>query len=518
MISNFQKAEDKMSNPPYEKKGPRLFLLEQGQKDQAYIKKAHSDTLELSKEEMKRLGYQVIDMLVNHMVKLKDKPVSRHASRKKMEALLKEPLPEEPTHYEQTLKQLETCVFSNMMHLDHPRFFAFVSSPSNFVSVMGDLLASGYNVFSGLWMTSSGPAQIELTTLDWLKELLGLSVFGSGIFVSGGSMANLTGLRLAIYTKLQGVDKTKAVVYCSDQTHSSVEKAVLALGLSSHQLVKIPSDENFTLPVALLEKAICEDMKEGKLPFCVIANAGTTNTGAIDPIKAIHAVCEAYGQLWLHVDGAYGAAARISKQGEILLKDLTLADSLSVDPHKWLFQPYEIGCLLVKQPMLLQQAFHILPEYLKDAQPKETEVDFSNQGLQLTRGFRALKLWMSLKVFGAASFRKAVGHGIDLAAFAQTALEKRPQWQVVSAATLGILTFRYLPSGASLAETNALNKEIVEQMVSIGYAMVSSTELKGKVVLRLCIINPRTTKHDIDNTIRLLDGIAKSIEASKAIL
>jgi glutamate/tyrosine decarboxylase-like PLP-dependent enzyme len=289
------------------------------------------------------------------------------------------------------------------------------------------------------------------------------------------------------------------------------------LGFAPDQLRKIPSDTRFTLSVEVLKEIIEKDKKEGKVPFCVVANAGTTNTGAVDPIVSIHEICSKEG-IWLHVDGAYGAAGRLSFKGGKLLADLSLADSLSVDPHKWLFQPYEIGCLLVKNAQWLTQAFHVLPEYLKDAQPKEQEVDFSNQGLQLTRGFRALKLWMSLKVFGAASFRKAVNWGIHLAEVAQAELSKLDCWQIVTEAQLGVVTFRYLPAGASHIEANILNKEIVEHMIKAAYAMVASTELKGKVVLRLCIINPRTTRQDVESTIQLLDQIAKSIHASREFL
>ncbi|MDO1447297.1 aminotransferase class V-fold PLP-dependent enzyme [Rhodocytophaga aerolata] len=469
--------------------------------------------LQLGAEEMRRLGYQVIDMLVTHFEDIKDKPVATRASRQDMEEMLRESLPESPNNQMQVLRQLENGVFSTMMHLDHPRFFAWVPSPSNYVSVMGDLLASGFNVFSGLWMTSAGPSQLELITIDWLKELLHYPASGSGLFVSGGSMANLTGLTIAASVKLGG-RRDKGVLYCSDQTHSSVEKAVRVLGFHPDQLRKLPADTTLRLSVKDLQEAIKADKKAGKIPFCVIANAGTTNTGTVDPIEEIYMLCQEEGGLWLHVDGAYGAAGMLSQQGQRLLKGLSYADSLSVDPHKWLFQPYEIGCLLVKNPKWLNDTFHILPEYLKDTQPSTEEVDFSNRGIQLTRGFRALKLWMSLKVFGAEAFRKAVTRGIELAEIVQDELSKLPNWQIVTPPQLAVLTFRYLPDQAAASEINRFNKEIVERMIARQYAMIASTELEGQVVIRMCTINPRATREDIHTTVQQLTQVARRLEKS----
>jgi aromatic-L-amino-acid/L-tryptophan decarboxylase len=430
-----------------------------------------------------------------------------------MEEMLREPLPEAPTQQNILLRQLQNGVFSSMMHLDHPRFFAWVPSPSNYVSVMGDLLASGFNVFSGLWMTSAGPSQLELITIDWLKELLHYPASGSGLFVSGGSMANLTGLAIAASVKL-GSQRTQAVIYCSDQTHSSIEKAVRVLGFHPGQLRKIPADTELRLCTEDLQQAIRTDKKAGKVPFCVIANAGTTNTGAVDPIEQMYNICQVEGGLWLHVDGAYGAAGMLSQQGYQLLKGLALADSLSVDPHKWLFQPYEIGCLLVKNPQWLNDTFHILPEYLKDTQPGMEEVDFSNRGIQLTRGFRALKLWMSLKFFGAEAFRNAVCRGIELAQIVEDELGKLPNWQIVTPPQLAILTFRYLPAQVASSEVNRFNRELVERMIAGQYAMLASTELEGEVVIRMCTINPRATAHDMRSTVQKLTQIARQLEKS----
>ncbi len=527
-------------------------------------------TLELSREEMRALGYRVVDLLVEHIATLRDKPVTRRAGRPAMEARLREPVPRAGSDPGAVLAQVETAVLATLMHLDHPRFFAFVPGPSNFVGVMADALAAGFNVFAGTWLEAAGPAQIELVTLDWLRQLCGLPEAAGGLFVSGGSVANLTALavarRVVLGDRLDG-----AVVYGSDQTHSSVERGLRLLGFAPAQFRKLPSDAAFRLPLAELRRAVAADRAAGRRPFCVVASAGTTNTGAVDPLPALADFCREAG-LWLHADGAYGAAAVLCDAGRARLEGLDRVDSLSLDPHKWLFQPYEIGCVLVRDRRLLRETFRIVPEYLRDLYRGEPEgnsrrrdsespgtfgrelapgdsacrepasrradienlpgnsprqggesigssrenlepINFCDYGLQLSRGFRALKLWMSLKVFGLDAFRRAVERGIALAELAEAAVRRLPGWEVVTPAQLAVVTFRYAPPGMPPAGADALNRRLVEAMVADGFAMVSSTVLRGRTVLRMCAINPRTTDADVEETIRRLDRFAAALSA-----
>jgi len=466
-------------------------------------------TLNLSREDMRALGYRVVDILVEHFQELPGKPVTRKADRPTLEAQLREALPEHGANALEVLDQLQRDVFSNIMHTDHPRFFAFVPSPSNFVSVMADALAAGFNVFAGTWLEASGPTQIELVTIDWLREACGLPDAAGGLFVSGGSMANMTGLAVARHVKLGGHTEG-AVVYFSDQTHSSVERGLRVLGFQDHQMRKIESDDRFCLDISALERKVEADHAAGRVPFCVVANAGTTNTGAIDPLPALADYCRRE-ELWLHVDGAYGAAAVFCERGQALLDGLGHVDSLSLDPHKWLFQPYEIGCVLVREERWLKEAFHILPEYLEDIEGQEGEVNFCDRGIQLTRGFRALKLWMSLQVFGRSAFREAVSRGFEMAEVAEAAVRELSNWEVVTPAQMGIVTFRCIPVGLSPENLNGLNRELVEQMIADGFAMISSTVLRGQTVLRMCTINPRTTEANVRETIKRLDDISKRL-------
>jgi aromatic-L-amino-acid/L-tryptophan decarboxylase len=466
--------------------------------------------LQLSGDEMRSLGYRIVDQIVEHFETLANKPVMRVSPRVELEAELREPLPEEPAPVDALLDQLLRVVWQNIGNVQHPRFFAFIPSPSNFVSVMADALAAGFNPFAGNWLEGSGPAQIELVVIDWLREMCGLPETAGGLFVSGGSMANLTALAAARLAKLSN-RSDDAVIYFSDQTHNSIEKALRVLGFAREQFRMLPSDEDFRLPVESLRRAVAEDRADGKRHFCVIANAGTTNTGAVDPLDQIADLC---GQenLWLHVDGAYGAAARLSERGRKLLTGIDRADSVSLDPHKWLFQPFEIGCILARDARLLRKTFHTMAGYLEDTKRvEEEEINYYDYGVQLTRGFRALKLWLSIKTFGAAAFREAINRGFEMAEFAEELLRQSDCWRIISPAAFGIVTFRYVASGRPENEINEIHRRMVEMMTEDGFAFANSTVLRGQTVMRLCTINPRTTEDDVRATIKQLEQFGRNL-------
>jgi len=457
--------------------------------------------LEFSPERMREIGYRVVDQLVNHLATLPNQPVGGKGEPVALRAALTEPVPEHGMEFEAVLQQLERDILPNTMHVNHPRFFAYVPGPSNFVSAMADALVSGYNVFAGTWISGSGPAAVELAVIEWLRAECGFPTGAGGLFVSGGTMANLTALAVAKHVALD--DRLDgATVYFSDQAHSSLEKALRVIGLPSGNARKLACDLDYRLPVRELERAMKKDRSEGKRPFCVIASAGTTNTGAIDPLCELSRLCKDQ-HLWLHVDGAYGAAAVICDRGRELLGGLELADSVSLDPHKWLFQPFEIGCVLVRELSHLRDTFLILPEYLKDTHQYSDEFNFTDYGLQLTRGFRALKLWMSIKVFGMASFRAAVERGFALAEFTEARLRKMPGWEIVTLAQMGIVCFRY--AGGD----DAAHLRLVQSILKDGFALITSTVLQGRTVLRTCTINPRTTQSDIEETLDRLDRLAR---------
>lgn len=457
---------------------------------------------------MRKLGYQVVDQLVDHVANLRDEKVAGITDRPTLETRLAEPLPRSGMDPQDLFNFVQRDVFGHISHVDHPRFFAFIPSPSNYIGVLADALASGYNVFAGTWVESSGPAVVELTTIDWLRQLCGFPETGGGLFVEGGSVANLTALAAARHTKL-GTDFRNGIIYYSDQTHSSLERGLRILGFTRDNIRKLPSDAGFCLDVASLQAAIAEDRAAGRQPFCVVANAGATNTGAVDPLPAIADVCESE-DLWLHVDGAYGASAVFSERGRSALNGLGRADSLSLDPHKWLFQPYECACVLLRNRRLLRDTFHTTAEYLYDvAREEDDEINFFDYGIQLTRRFRAFKLWMSLKTFGADAFAAAIDHGFALAEYAESVVQSLPDWEVVAPAQMGVFAFRYAPPHLSEDERSTANIQLTNRMNEDGFAMLSTTVLRGATIIRLCPINPRTTHDDIHQTLEKLDAFAK---------
>ncbi|HKI99416.1 MAG TPA: aminotransferase class I/II-fold pyridoxal phosphate-dependent enzyme [bacterium] len=458
--------------------------------------------LEVSPEEMRRLGYHVVDLLVRHWETVGGKPVWRTADRAEMEARFREPPPEHGTDPGALLERMEGEVFGPIGHLIHPRFLGFIPSPSNWISVLADLLVAGHNPFAGNWLEAAPPAMIETVVLDWLREACGLPQGAGGVLVSGGSMANLTGLACARHNRL-AADTAGAVIYASDQTHSSVFRGLRVLGFAEHQVRTLPTAADGRLPVGALHDAVAADRSAGRRPFCVVANAGTTNTGAVDPLPALADLC-AEAHLWLHIDGAHGAAAVLCEQGRAVLAGLERADSLVLDPHKWLFQPYEIGCLLVREARWLPEAFRVTPEYLKITEGVPEAVSYMDHGVQLTRSFRALKLWLSLKVFGFGAFREAIAHGITLAEQTESWLRAAPEWEVASPAQLAILCFRYRAPGLDDAGTDALNDAMAQALNAEGFAFLSPTALGGRTVLRICPINPRTTPDDLRETLRRL--------------
>ncbi len=459
--------------------------------------------LELAPEQMRRLGYRVVDLLVEHFTNLRHKPVGAKALPQQLHGLLHHPPSNEPSDPHQLLDFLDREIFPNCLHVDHPRFFAFVPSPNNFVSAMSDALASGLNIFNGTWLGGSGAAALEATVIDWLRGFCGLPETGGGILVSGGSVANLTALTAARHAILN--DRTEgAVVYLSDQTHSSVDRALAVIGFKPDQIRHLESDSHFRLPVEALQQAIQQDRNAGLRPFCVIANAGTTNTGAVDPLNELADIC-ATEKLWFHIDGAYGAAAVICDQGRQLLHGLERADSLSLDPHKWLFQSFECGCVLLRDARQLKATFLVMPEYLRDVRKGDEEIHPCDYGIQLTRGFRALKVWLSLNTFGMNAYRLAVARGFALAEFAEQELRAMPDCQVVTSAQMGIVCFRF-------AEGDAAQSYVIDQMLQEGYAFLTSTRLRGEACLRLCTINPRTSEQDISETIRRVATFARHFQ------
>lgn len=466
----------------------------------------------LKEEEMKALGYGVVDAVVAHFTgQDKALPVGDVESRKEAGEKLDAATPEEGKPIADVMHFVIEEVLKKSNIVSHPKSYAFVPGPANYISVLADQLATGFNVFSGGWMASPSAAMVEITTMNWLLKLFGLPVkSGGGIFTSGGSMANLTALATARNERC-GDDFSKAIIYLSDQAHSSNVKAIRVLGFRKEQIRVIPTDLTFKIAFNKLQNAIAKDRLEGLHPFCIIASAGTTNTGTVDPLEELAAIAKKE-RLWLHVDAAYGGAAILTPAGRKMMKGIEKADSITVDPHKWFYQPYEIGCLLVRNHKWLSGTFTEKPEYLRDIEGNKSEINFYDHGIELTRRFRALKLFMSLKTFGLKTFRAAVQYNLELAEELEEYLRNSNKWEVVSPATLAIINFRYNPIKEAYTEDqlDKINQKIAENILASKEALLVTTVLNGQIVLRMCLINPRTTMVHLIETLDLCEKFAEA--------
>ncbi|MFK8041549.1 pyridoxal phosphate-dependent decarboxylase family protein [Congregibacter sp.] len=447
-----------------------------------------ADTLGMDRESMRRLGYAAVDAVIEHLENKNKEPAIDSSTPDSLLSALGGALPEHAMPSDESFDLLINTALHHQQHGDHPRYFARVPGPSSFAAIIGEWLGTGFNTIAASWPGGAGPSAIELIVIDWLRQLMDLPKDYEGVLVSGGSHASLTAIAAV---RTQWGD---GCVYLSDQTHASLIRALFTLGFSKEHIRVLPSDDRYRLSAASVEEAIASDLKCGRRPLMVIATAGSTNTGAVDPFDELADLCESYG-LWLHVDGAYGAPAALTPSGAQSLHGMNRADSLTLDPHKWLFQPYDAGCLLIK-PGVLEPSFTMNPEYLKDVQGSDNAVDFRNRGLELTRRSRALKLWFSFRTYGVSKFREAIEYSIRLAEFAEEYLRKDPQrWEVVTPAQLGIICFAVQGQSAQEHERRA------QSLSESGFACVTTTKLKNRIVLRLCIINPLTTQSDIRETI-----------------
>lgn len=431
------------------------------------------------------------------------------ASPEEAAAIRRKAAPNQPRSLPEVIDEAAR-IFAHRVRMDHPRFYGFIPSPASPLSFVGYLLTAGFNAHAGSWMQSSGPSAIEQGLIAWLAKQVGLPDEAGGLFVSGGSMANLTGLMLARDRMLPPEDRRKGVAYLSAQTHSSVAKGLGILGFLPDQIRKVPVDDGRRIDLESLADACAADRAAGLLPCVVVANCGTTNTGSIDDLHAI-ADFTAHEGLWMHVDGAYGATVALSARHRALADGLGRADSLSWDAHKWLFQTYGCGMVLVRDRTHLIESFANNAEYLQDAIAGMETPNFWDYGVELTRPARAMKLWFTLQVMGENALGHAIDHGIALAKALEAQLRSLPGWQIVSPAQLGIVTFRYAPDGQDGDGLDELNTRIARHMIDSNLGAPLTTKLDGLVVMRACTISPDASESDIRSMAIAMDEAAREI-------
>ena len=464
-----------------------------------------TDPLDLDAETMRALGYAMVDLLVGRTDTLDESRVWRGASRAEMESRLREGPPAGPTDMGELFRRLEMDILPFTGQHDHPRFFGYTPSCPTWPGVLGDFLASGANIFAGTWLQSAGPSTVELIVLDWFRQWIGYGPRASGILLPGGSLANLTAVACARETQAGGRSE-HAVVYVTSQCHSSMTRGLKVLGFKPEQVRSVSVDDRLRMRPDALAAAIETDVQAGRQPFLAVATAGATNTGAIDPLGEIAAVCSER-DVWLHVDAAYGGFAMLTERGSEWLAGIDQADSVTLDPHKWLYQPYECGCLIVRDGPLLSQAFHVMPDYLQDTAVGGVEVNFADRGIQLTRAARGLKLWLSLQYFGVDAFREAIDHSLDLALMAEELIEASEEFELLSPATLGVVCFRRRPAGVDdEPDLEALNTDLIRRLAESGEGLISSTRIDGRYAMRICVLNHRTRAADVERTLDWLES------------
>ncbi|KAH8705222.1 pyridoxal phosphate-dependent transferase [Talaromyces proteolyticus] len=401
---------------------------------------------------------------------------------------------------------------------DHPRFFGFIPSPVLPVAWLGDVISSVFNVHGGSRLQSSGASAIEKSLIHWMAMMAGFPAeTAGGISVSGGSMANLTAIILARDYKLPHDKVQTGVAYVSDQTHSSVAKGLRILGFREHQVHMVRSDINFRLDTVALEDAIKTDRNNGLYPFLIIATCGTTNTGSIDPIEEITTIAQRE-QLWVHVDGAYGASVMLSKTHRSLFRGLNKADSISWDAHKWLFQTYTCSFVLVRDKALLYKSFHTGAEYVQDATEMDYVPNYWNFGMELTRPTRATKLWFTLRVLGLDQVSNMLDHAIKLAECAEREVRRLPHWQITSPANLAIVTFRFVPDGKSESELDELNTRISQQLLTENVAAALTSKVNNTVVLRICSIHPELSENSMKGVVARMAELAEGMIHAACII
>lgn len=465
---------------------------------------AHRDPLALDPETMRRIGHQTVDALVDRLL-TPVRPVPAAAGREEMVRRLGGPPPEAAQPFEALLESVASDVLEYYGRADHPRYLAFIPGSSTWPGALADLIASATNIQVDSWHESPGPTSVETTVIDWMKGWMGYPDQARGILVSGGSAANMTALACAREVRA-GPMSEDLVAYVSDQAHSSLARAARILGFRPSQVRVLPTDARLRMRPDALERAIAADVQAGLHPLFVATSAGSTNTGAIDPLPAIADIC-ANSSAWLHVDGAYGAFAALTEEGRKALEGIERADSITLDPHKWLFQPFECGALLVRDGRALRDAFEIIPDYLVDTAAASGEVNYSDMGMQLTRSARALKVWLSVRYFGLAAFRDAIQHAMDLARRAEERIARSDAFELMAPASLGVVCFRRrLPDGADERDVGRANRALVEALEAAGDAFISSTRLHGRYSLRLCILNPSTGAADVESVLDWLES------------
>jgi len=473
---------------------------------------------DMSKEEFRRFGYELVDWISEYFDRIEDLPVLSSIEPGDLKAQLPSSPPQFGEPMETIISDLDRLIVPALTHWSHPSFFAYFATSTSGPGILGELLTAAFDNKAMLWRTSPASTELEDVTLDWLRQMMGLDAGMTGIIYDTASVSSMH----AIAAAREGVERRIREegmsgrpdlpllrVYVSEQAHSSIEKGVITLGLGQRGLRKIPTDSEFRMDPKALAAAIEEDKRNGFMPFCIVATVGTTSTSSIDPVPEIIPISEEH-VMWLHVDAAYAGSAAVVPELRHILAGCERADSIVVNPHKWLFTPFDLSVLYTRHMDLLRRAFSLVPEYLRTPEQEKVRSG-SDYGIQLGRRFRALKLWMVMRYFGHEGLAARIREHCRLAKEFASWVEASPDWELLAPTPLALVCFRACPKVDGETDVirakrlDALNEAIMHGVNATGKALLSHTKLNDKLTLRLSIGNIRTTEKHVEQVWQLLN-------------
>ncbi len=467
---------------------------------------------DMDPETFRREGHRIVDWLAEYFANPQAYPVLSRALPGQVAASLPSAAPEQGESFADIFSDFDRLIVPGLTHWNHPGFFAYFSISASGPGVLAEMLSAGLNVQAMLWRTSPSATELETVALGWLRQLMGLPDTFEGVIYDTASITTLHALAAAREAVVEDVrarglagrdDLPALRIYCSDHTHSSIDKAVILLGLGQSSIRRIPCDDRYAMRADLLASAIAEDKAAGRLPVAVVATIGTTSSTAIDPLAAIAAIC-GREHVWLHVDAAYAGVTAIVPEWRAHFEGMALADSLVVNPHKWLFTPFDLSVLYCRRMDLLRQAFSLVPDYLKTVEAGAVK-NLMDTGIQLGRRFRALKLWMVMRYFGGDGIRARLREHGRLARQFAGWVDAEPSWERMAPVPFSVVCFRHRPPAVeSEADLERLNATIMDRVNQSGEVFLSHTKLEGRYVLRLAIGNIRTTEAHVARAWQLL--------------
>ncbi|HYM22305.1 MAG TPA: pyridoxal-dependent decarboxylase [Vicinamibacterales bacterium] len=477
----------------------------------------------MNSDEFRRSGYALVDWIAEYLEHSDRYPVLSRVKPGDIVRALPSEAPEDPEPFERILADFERVLLPGVTHWNHPGFFAYFAITGSPPGVLADFLSAALNQQAMLWRTSPAATELEEVSLGWLRRLIGLPDAFEGVIYDTASTSTMHALATAREALIPGVrakglsarsDVPRIAVYCSDQTHSSIDKAVIAIGLGHESLRKIPTDAAFAMRVDALQERIARDRADGVLPIAVVATVGTTSTTSVDPVPAIADVC-ARERLWLHVDAAYGGVAAMLPSHRHVLAGAERADSLVVNPHKWLLTPFDLTAFYCRRMDVLRSAFSLTPEYLQTREAGSVK-NLMDTGIQLGRRFRALKLWMILRSYGAAAIRQLLAEHIRLAQELSSWVDADPDFERLAPVPFSVVCFRWRPASLSLSdvELDALNERIVDRVNATGEVFISPTRLRGRLSLRIAVGHLKTTAHHVRRAWELIKTHAQTIQGT----